>query len=180
MTNQSLKPINAFMRIKLLTRRNVPWIALILSASLLIGAWVFQYGFGYAPCTMCYWQRDAHKLVIGLAILTLILRNFTGRKTDTLFAGLIVLALLGSAALAMFHVGVEYKWWGGPKVCSGGGALTLPEIDPNDPLAALNKPISGPSCSEAVWHFIGLSMAAWNAILSFIGAMAVIVSAQKD
>jgi len=163
------------MMSKYLTRQYAPWAALLLSASLLIGAWVFQYGFGYAPCTMCYWQRHAHKVIIGLAVLALVLRKLGQNKLDAPLIWLLVLAFLGSAALGFYHTGVEYKWWEGPKTCSGGGVnFILPDIDPNDPLAALNKPIKGPSCSDAVWHFIGLSMAAWNAILSFIGAAFVI------
>jgi len=164
----------------ILTRKYAPWAALALSSGLLIGAWVFQYGFGYAPCTMCYWQRHAHKIVMGLAVLALVLRAAKYEKFDAALIWLIALALLGSAALAFFHVGVEYKWWEGPKTCSGGAAgLKLPEIDPNDPLAIFDKPISGPSCSDAVWHFIGLSMAAWNAILSLSGAIYVIASSKK-
>jgi len=164
----------------ILTRHNIPWIALILSSGLLIGAWIFQYGFGYAPCTMCYWQRHAHKVIIALAILHLVLRAIGHKKAEPLLIGLIILAFLGSAAVAFFHVGVEYKWWEGPKTCSGGGIKSgLPEIDPNDPLAILDKPISGPSCSDAVWHFIGLSMAAWNAIASFSGAVIVMLCRNK-
>lgn len=165
---------------KLFAAASAPWIALILSGGLLLGAWTFQYGFGYAPCTMCYWQRHAHKAVIALAILLLILRRlspkFSHSKNETALSWLISLALIGSAALGFFHMGVEYKWWDGPKSCTGGGALTLPQINPDDPLAMFDKPISGPSCSDAVWHFIGLSMAAWNAILSLGGAVMVIIA----
>lgn len=92
---------------------------------------------------------------------------------------LIIAAFTASAAIAFYHVGVEYKWWEGPKTCSGGlTGLSLPEIDPDNPLSMLDKPIAGPSCSDAVWHFIGLSMAAWNAILSLIGAL-IITAARK-
>jgi len=165
---------------RLFTRKSAPWIALVLSGGLLIGAWIFQFGFGYAPCTMCYWQRHVHKLVVGLALLTLGLRAFGFKTLDGFFLWLISTALLGSAALAFYHMGVEYKWWEGPKTCSGGGAvLKMPEIDSNDPLSMFDKKINGPSCTEAVWHFIGLSMAAWNAILSLSGAMAVIISRKK-
>ena len=57
------------------SRSAAPWIALLLSGGLLGGAWIFQYGFGYFPCTMCYWQRHAHKVVLGIAVLWLILRT---------------------------------------------------------------------------------------------------------
>jgi len=171
------------MMSKFFSRAAAPWIAFILSGALLLGAWIFQYGFGYAPCTMCYWQRHAHKIVIGLAVLTLLMRRLAPNsilsKNETILIWLIGLTLIGSAGLGAFHAGVEYKWWDGPKSCSGGGALKLPEINPDDPLSMFDAPINGPSCRDAVWHFIGLSMAAWNAILSFGGAVIIFIAGQK-
>ena len=68
-----LKAIAMLLK-RLHNRRAAPWVALGLSGGLLVGAWIFQYGFGYLPCTMCYWQRHAHKAVLGVAALWLILR----------------------------------------------------------------------------------------------------------
>jgi disulfide bond formation protein DsbB len=137
----------------------------LLSGGLLIGAWIFQYGFGYAPCKMCYWQRHAHKLVVVIAVIAL-LAPVVNSDYPRLFTGLLSLIFLTSFGLAMWHVGVEYKWWEGPKSCSG----IAPNFDTKDLLAALDKKIRPPACSEAVWHFLGLSMAAWNAIISLAGA----------
>ncbi len=145
------------------TVNSAPLLAILLSGGLLIGAWIFQYGFGYAPCEMCYWQRHAHKAVLVAALLALGLK---GRADPRLFTGLIALALAVSFGLALWHVGVEYKWWEGPKSCSG----IAPNFDTKDLLAALDKKIRPPACSEAVWHFLSLSMAAWNAIISLAGA----------
>ena len=160
----------------ILSLRQAPIFALLLSGGLLIGAWIFQYGFGYAPCQMCYWQRHAHKAVLALALLALVLAKL-GRTKPRLFAGLLALALLVSFALAFWHVGVEYKWWEGPKSCALGA---LPSFDAKDPLAALDAPIKPPACSDAVWHFLGLSMAAWNALASLTGACLICHSAAKD
>jgi len=59
---------------------------------------------------------------------------------------------------------------GHPQICSAGGNGVLPPIDPNDPLAFLDKSIKPPACSEPVWFFLGLSMAVWNALISLIAA----------
>ena len=146
-----------------------PWAALVLSGGLLIGAWTFQYGFGYAPCTMCYWQRHAHKAVVGIAALWLLLRKF-GIEAAEILRWAAVLALLVSFGIAAWHVGVEFGVLEGPKSCAA-GTLKIPDIDPNDPLSFLDAPVKPPACSEAVWHFLGLSMAAWNALLSLMGAL---------
>ena len=48
--------------------KHIPALAIILSGSALVLAWIFEYGFGYLPCTMCYWQRYAHVFVIFIAV----------------------------------------------------------------------------------------------------------------
>ena len=151
------------------SRRAAPWTAFGLSGGLLIGAWIFQYGFGYLPCTMCYWQRHAHKAVLGIAALWLILRGL-GVQAAEILRWAVVLALLVGCGIAAWHVGVEFGVLEGPKECAAGG-LHVPEIDPDNPLGFLDNPVQPPACSEAVWHFLGLSMAAWNALLSLIGAL---------
>lgn len=160
-----------------ITAKQAPLFAILLSGGLLIGAWIFQYGFGYAPCTMCYWQRHAHKAVLGLAAISLGAQFYKPSVSKPLI-WLTALALLVSFAIAFGHVGVENKWWEGPKTCSGGGALGT--FDMNDPLGGLDKKIRPPACSEAVWHFLGLSMAAWNAAASLVGAAVILaLSRQK-
>jgi len=141
---------------------------MLISGGLLAGAWTFQYGLGYPPCTMCYWQRDAHKVVIVIALLAGALA-LGGRLKPKLYNTLLALAFLGAAGMAFWHMGVEYKWWEGPQTCAAGG--TLDSFDPNDPLGGLDGKIKGPACTEALWHFLGLSMAAWNGIISLFGAV---------
>ena len=162
-------------------RQSAPWIGALVSAGLLIGAWTFQYGFGYQPCTMCYWQRHAHKIVIGISLLALI-APLLKINISEIFRWTIILALLASFSVAAWHVGVEFGWLEGPKECAGGAIGKFPEIDPNDPdpLAFLNeKSIKPPACSEAVWHFLGISMAGWNAIISLISAIWIATSRAK-
>lgn len=161
-----------------LTAKHAPWLALLISGGLLVGAWTFQYGLGYPPCTMCYWQRHAHKVVLVIAAIAIAL-SFTNKPYSRLFKGLLALAFLGSVGMAFWHVGVEYGWWEGPKTCSAGGG-ELGTIDMSDPLSMLDEKIKPPACSEAVWHFLGLSMAAWNAIISLIGASLMLMLSRKD
>ncbi len=153
----------------ILRQKTWPIIALLISSGLLIGAWIFQYGFGYPPCQMCYWQRHAHKAVIGIAALAIV-DQITGGRFRKVGLWLIALAFLVSFGLAFWHVGVEYKWWEGPKTCMGGGG-DIDLIDPGSLLDSLSDPIKLPACSDALWHFLGLSMAGWNALISLISAV---------
>ena len=148
-----------------------------LSLGLLVGAWVFQYGLGYAPCVMCYWQRHAHKAVLGVALAVLAVRGVTGTGRGFprwLGPTLLVSALMASVSLAMFHVGVEQGLWAGPQQCAadlGGEALSF---GGDDPLAVLDQTFKGPSCADVPWRFLGLSMAGWNALVSLLGALGVV------
>lgn len=150
------------------TPSSYPLYALILSAGLLGGAWFFQYVLGYYPCTMCYWQRHAHKIIIGLAVVALVLKQFKPRLfAPNGFRVLLILAFLGSASVAFSHVGVEYLWWDGPKTCAT-GPLNLGQ--PVDLLAELSKKTKPPACSEVVWSLFGISMAGYNMLASLLGA----------
>ena len=88
------------------------WLSFLLSAALLLGALGFEHIGGMAPCTMCYWQRHAHRVVMVLALMGLIIHYFTkngnnNAKSDQIFAALIGLAFLVSFGLAFWHTGVE-------------------------------------------------------------------------
>lgn len=138
-------------------RRSLTIIATLGSAALLGGAYVFQW-MGYAPCKMCYWQRWPHMAAIAIGVLAL-------------FVPLPVLLWLGAAAVAVtggigvFHAGVEQGWWPGPASCTqagqGIGALS------GGDLLSLDGPVLI-LCDQISWSFMGLSMAAWNAVFSFV------------
>jgi len=130
-------------------------IALLLPCALLGGALFSQYVGGLYPCEMCYWQRWPHGAAIVLAIGAFI-RPALARPLVLLAA----LAILISGAIGVFHAGVEAGWWEGITVCTTNGATSLEEI--------LKVPLV--RCDQVQWAFLGLSLAAWNAILSIGGA----------
>lgn len=153
---------------KFLTAERLPWLAILLSGGLLCGAWFFQYVLGYAPCQMCYWQRHAHKAVLAVAVIAIFANKF-GFGRPGFWASLIGVALLVSFGMGVWHMGVEYKWWEGPKTCMT-GVPKLGAYNGASLLEALDKPVKMPGCSNAAWRFLGLSMAGWNALISLGGA----------
>lgn len=161
---------------KFLTAKNIPLLAILISGGLLGGAWFFQYVLGYPPCQMCYWQRHAHKAVLIIAVLALGL-SYLGKRNPRLTATLIGLAFVVSFGLAFWHVGVEYKWWEGPKTCSG----AVEAVTAFDPSTIFDDPtkLRPPACTDAPWHFLGLSMAGWNAFISAIAAIASFIGAKR-
>ncbi len=125
------------------------------SIAVLAGAFAFQHIGGLAPCEMCLWQRWPHAaaILIGLIIL------FTAEEKLSWFAAL---ATFTTAAIGMFHVGVEQNWWDGPTTCSAGGVSDLSAQELMDQI--LTAPLV--RCDDIAWQMAGISMAGWNAILS--------------
>lgn len=122
---------------------------------MLLAAWTSQY-FGYAPCKMCIWQRWPH----GAAALIGVIAMITPLAIMPLL-GAIAAAITG--AIGVYHSGVEQKWWEGPNTCTSGDITELTTDQLMDQI--LGAPLV--RCDEISWVFAGLSMATWNAILSF-------------
>jgi disulfide bond formation protein DsbB len=102
---------------------------------------------------------------MALAAIGLVLR-LTGIKADRWIDGLLALAFLGAAGLAVYHAGVEWKLWAGPASCTG-GSRTVSAADLSKLLAGGG---STPQCDKPAWVFLGLSMAGWNAIYALVFA----------
>lgn len=138
------------------------------SAALLAGALFFQYVIGLAPCELCIWQRWPHlaAFVIGLCVWFF---------PSAALMGLGALAAATAGGLGVYHTGVERGWWQGPTACSGQGDVTSLTAE-----QLLNQIMAAPvvRCTDVAWEMLGLSMASWNAILSF-GLAAVWVLAMR-
>ena len=148
-----------------LTGKQLGIVAAGGSAALLLAAFVFQF-LGYAPCAMCIWQRYPHgvaiaaaaMLVVGLPVVLMLLIGALSAAT--------------TAAIGVFHTGVERDWWEGPSSCTGSGdalsGLSGSALLPS----ATDEPVNLVMCDEVAWEFLTLSMASWNAIWS--GVLAII------
>ena len=140
-----------------MTARRLALLAAFGSALLLGGAFVFQM-LGYLPCKLCLWQRWPHAAAIlaGLA-------SFVVPVAAAAVAG--ALAALTTAGIGLYHAGAEAGWWEGPQSCTGAGA-GLGGLSGGD-LLSTEAPVGIVRCDEVVWQLFGISMAGWNAILSF-------------
>jgi disulfide bond formation protein DsbB len=134
-----------------------------VGASAILGAWIFQYGFGFKPCPLCLEQRYAYYFAIPLAVMVL-LGDQVGASRKVLLAALVAIALgmAWNAGLGVYHAGVEWKWWAGPQECSG----ALEDLGSAGGLLNKLQSISVVRCDDAAWRFLGLSLAGYNAIIS--------------
>lgn len=139
-----------------MTRKQLIMLAAGGSAAMLLGAWGFQ-ALGYAPCKMCIWQRWPHgaAFLIGLAALIIPL---------AILPLLGALAAATTGAIGVYHAGVEQGWFEGPDTCTSNAidGLSVDQLMDQIMAAPLVR------CDDIAWQFLTLSMASWNAILSFV------------
>ncbi|WP_300973671.1 disulfide bond formation protein B [Sphingomonas sp. LHG3406-1] len=149
--------------------RLAQWLALAVPGGLLLGALGSQHIGGLNPCEMCYWQRWPHMAAVALAGLSFLLP----RQTRALVL-LAALAIAASGAIGVFHAGVEQGWWEGLTTCS-----TVASGANSDEL--LKNILATPliRCDQIQWSFLGLSMAAWNAVISLFSAGAILWLSRK-
>ena len=84
----------------------------------------------------------------------------------------IALAFLANVGLAVYHAGVEWKWWPGPTECTGAFDLKWGEG------GVVDTPVI--RCDEASFRFLGLSFAGWDALVSaFLAGVALWGAAQR-
>lgn len=152
--------------------QNAVWISLLASTAALGAVFVAQYGFNLQPCVLCVYQRWPYAVVIALVILGSAARRHISRKYLLLGCAA---AFAVTAAIGMFHVGVEQQWWQGSSACtaSGAKATTLAELKAQILAAPLTK------CDEIAWQLFGISMAGYNAILASVMAFFAVMAAFK-
>lgn len=130
----------------------------LFSFSALLAAYISQYVFGFQPCILCLYQRVPFFVIIGLAIILIMVKS---PKIAELILILCIISLLANFFIASYHVGVEMKIFSGFSGCSGKSLNNLNDID--ELRKALMKQPSV-KCDEPQFYFLGLTMAAWNAI----------------
>ena len=120
--------------------------------------------FGHlAPCELCLKAREIYWWTMALAAVGIVV-GIAPLKAAQYVNILLAFAFLGAAGFAIYHAGVEWKFWAGPASCTGGTQSVS--------AADLSKMLAGggstPQCDKPAWVFLGLSMAGWNAIYALI------------
>lgn len=146
-------------------------LALLVPAALLAGALGSQYIGGLYPCEMCHWQRWPHYAAVVVAALAFA----TPPGLRRLLVILAALLIATSGAIGVFHAGVEYGWWAGITPCT---STVVPGKSMQETLSEIMRaPMV--RCDVPQWTLAGISLAGWNAIVSLVGAAAVLRLAVK-
>ncbi len=144
-------------------------LAIAVPAALLAGAYGSEIWGGLHPCEMCWWQRYAHFVGLGFALLSLLLRKAPDRGRS--FVWLAALAILVSGGIGAYHAGVEAGIFEGFTTCT---SATSAGLSSEEMLKAIMAaPIV--RCDDIQFSFLGISMAGWNAIISLGSAVVIAV-----
>ena len=134
-------------------------ISFLISSFMLISAFYLEYFHGALPCDLCITQRWLHSAIIAYSFIIILIIKKTLISKKLLILGGSILWLSSSLA-GLYHFGIEMNFWTGPDGCSS-------NIDfSKDTLTyLLNK--STIKCDEIMFEIFGLSLAGWNALVSF-------------
>jgi disulfide bond formation protein DsbB len=140
------------MRVKFLPADKIATAMGLGALALITGALGFQYIGHVVPCEMCHWQRWPH---IAAAILGIAVVRFA-RGQERNLAWVIVALILLSGLIGLYQSGMQWGYLPGPTSCSGHrfviGSTMVPDVQ----------------CDVVTWSLFGLSLATYNALLSFL------------
>lgn len=155
--------------------RNLPLRTVALAGALaaafaLAVAHVSEIGFGLVPCALCLWERWPYRVILVLGLLAALLPPRHARW----FLALMVLAALTDVAMAITHIGVEFRWWRSPLPECSAPALSGGSIA--ERLASMPARPAKP-CDDPTFLIPGLplSMAAMNLLFALVLSIALAI-----
>ncbi len=130
-----------------------------ISAFSLVAAFIAQYGFDLRPCYLCLLQRIPFAANVALGLIGFLAPVERYRRRAIGAAGLLFLI---NSGIALYHSGVERKWWEGISGCS------TPNMSGSiEDLLERIKNTDVVRCDEIPWELFGLSMANYNVAMCF-------------
>jgi disulfide bond formation protein DsbB len=142
--------------------RTASAVVFVVALATILAALAFEHLGGHAPCPLCLEQRYAYYFAVPAAALAFVLAQDTTIGLARVLMVLIAAAFIVNTGLGIYHAGIEWKWWEGPDACAGEVPIAWGE-------GGLAAQLENPRvivCGEAMWRFLGLSFAGWNAVIS--------------
>ena len=131
----------------------------------------FSVGFAFylqifqdlPPCVLCQYQRLPYFTIVAIASLgILVSRHNKYFKLTGFMATLCALTFFVGSIIALFHFGVEMKWWKGTAGCGVTGLDATSFETLKDTI--MNSPLT--NCGDVLWRYLGVSLAGWNLLWS--------------
>jgi len=136
-------------------------IFLFSSILVLLIVYYLEFFQSVTPCKLCIYQRLPYFIIILLAISFLLIKNKNLKKITFLFY---ILIFTSSLIMSVYHFGIEKNLWNALTGCE----TNIKSFSDSDNLKEylLNK--NYVSCDDVSFKFLGISLAGYNIILSFI------------
>ncbi len=143
---------------------------LAIASSSIAGALLFE-ALGYVPCELCLKERIPYYAAIPFAGLAVLVAARGSKNLCRAVFATLALIFAASAILGAYHAGIEWGFWPGPTECSG----PLQHARSVEDFWAQLQTIKVARCDIPALRILGLSLAAWNAIVSAgLAALAVL------
>ena len=131
----------------------------LLSFFPLVAAYIIEYLFGLEPCNLCLYQRIPFFIILFLTLLSTFF--FSSLKIKNYIVFLIILLFFTNMILALYHVGVEQKFFALPPSCSGLNLLDASNINELTEIIMNKKAVR---CDEPNFKFFGITLATFNVL----------------
>lgn len=148
-------------QIQTLSSRFILSLLVLICVALLVIAYIMEHNFGVVACKMCHYERY---VFLGAGVLSFISLFFPGRFRY--FSVLILsLVFLGGALLAGYHVAIQHHWVSLPAFCATNDFSNFDSVE-----SLREQLLQTPfvRCDQVTWSLFGLSLAAYNTLLSLI------------
>ena len=146
---------------------NIFKISFLISSLMLLSAFYLEYFHSAFPCDLCITQRWFHALIISYSLIAILTLEKKFIADELVLIGL-SLTWIASSIAGLYHFGIEMNFWTGPDECSSSIDFSKDTLK-----YLLNK--SPIKCDEVMFSIFGLSLAGWNALISFFMFMIVSV-----
>jgi disulfide bond formation protein DsbB len=139
-------------------------ILALICAGVLGAAYVMEHYFAVHPCQMCLYERN---IFIGAGVLSFLCLFLPQRMQ---YYAILILGFIfaGGALLAAYHVAIQQHFVALPSFC---GSNDFSSFDSVESLKEQLLKTPFVRCDKVTWSLFGLSLAAYNALLSLVLAL---------
>ena len=139
---------------------NIFKLSFLISSLMLLSAFYLEYFHDAFPCDLCITQRWFHALIMSYSLISIFINEKKILANKFILIGLSI-TWIGSSVAGLYHFGIEMNYWNGPDECSSSIDFSKDTLK-----YLLNK--STIKCDEVMFKILGLSLAGWNALMSFL------------
>lgn len=137
----------------------------LICVGILATAYILEHFFDVLPCQMCLYERNIFMAVGAFSFLSFFLIPARFHSVSLIILGFV---FMGGTLFAGYHVAIQQHWVALPAFCASNDFGALDSVD-----ALREQMLKTPlvRCDQVTWSLFGLSLAAYNALLSFVLAI---------